>query len=224
MYRVLLNVPRTCPIPALCWDLGGIQMRYRVIMNKLIFIWHLDNLEDSALAKQVYEVQKSQYLPGLVQECTEWIRNLNLPNLFKLKITKPRWKVLVKAAIKKENEDDLRTKMMRLEKLKRSELINENCEVKDYVRKLSAHDARTIFLKRTSMTRYVKMNYMHDVDYVKDMWRCDSCEVNIDSMSHVLWCQGYVEPRRDKNLDNDQDLARYLHNVMMIRSKLNLQK
>ena len=82
-------------------------------MNKLIFILHLDNLEDSALAKQVFEVQKSQYLPGLVQECTEWIRKLNLPNLFKLKITKPRWKVLVKAAIRKENEDDLRTKMMR---------------------------------------------------------------------------------------------------------------
>ena len=155
--------------PALCWDLGGIQMRYRVIMNKLIFIWHLDNLEDSALAKQVFEIQKSQYLPGLVQECTEWIRKLNLPNLLKLKITKPRWKVLVKAAIKKENEDDLRTKMMSLEKLNRSELMKEKCEVKDYVRQLSAHDARTIFLKRTSMTRYVKMNYMHDIEYMKDM-------------------------------------------------------
>ena len=40
-----------------------------------------------------------------------------------------------------ENEGDLRKKMMRLEKLKRSELLNEKCEVKDYVRKLSAHDA-----------------------------------------------------------------------------------
>ena len=61
----------------------------------------------------------------------------------------------------------MRTKMMRLEKLNRSELMKEKCEVKDYVRQLSAHDARTIFLKRTSMTRYVKMNYMHDVDYAE---------------------------------------------------------
>ena len=58
MYRVLLNVPRTCPFPALCWDLGGIQMRYRIVMKKLNFIWLLDNLDASSLAKQIYEVQK----------------------------------------------------------------------------------------------------------------------------------------------------------------------
>ena len=85
-------------------------------------------------------------------------------------------------------------------------------------------NARTIFLKRTSMTRYVKMNYMHDRDFTKDMWKCDSCQVSIDSMSHVLWCPCYVELRRDKNMNDDVDLARYLHRVMTIRSKMNLDK
>ena len=74
------------------------------------------------------------------------------------------------------------------------------------------------------MTRYVKMNYMHDSEYVRDMWKCDSCQVSIDSMSHVLWCPCYVELRRDKNMNDDVDLARYLHRVMTIRSKMNLDK
>ena len=52
MYRVLLNVPKTCPLPALCWELGGIQMKYRVIMKKLLFLWHLNNLEEGSLAKK----------------------------------------------------------------------------------------------------------------------------------------------------------------------------
>ena len=224
MYRVLLNVPRTCPIPALCWDLGGVQMRYRILMKKLNFIWHLDNLDDSSLAKQIYEVQKDQFLPGLVQECSVWIDKLKLPNIFKQKISKPLWKKMVEVAILKANEEDLKVKMMKMEKLKNSELMSEKCETKDYVKNLSVCDARTIFLKRTSMTRYVKMNYMHDRDFTKDMWKCDSCQVSIDSMSHVLWCPCYVELRRDKNMNDDVDLARYLHRVMTIRSKMNLDK
>ena len=224
MYRVLLNVPRTCPIPALCWELGGIQMRYRVIQTKLIFLWHLDNLEDGTLAKDILEVQKSQHLPGLVQECLEWLNILKLPNVLEQRITKTQWKNLVKKAILKKNEDDLRKKIMKMEKLKNGDMVKEKCERKDYVKSLSVNDARNIFLKNTCMTRYVKMNYMSDFKYVKELWQCDSCQRNIDSMNHVMWCPSYRELRENRNLDDDKDLARDLHDVMAIRSKLNIQK
>ena len=224
MYRVLLNVSRTCPIPALCWELGGIQMRYRVIQTKLIFLWHLDNLEDGTLAKDILEVQKSQHLPGLVQECLEWINILKLPNVLEQRITKTQWKNLVKKAILKKNEDDLRKKIMKMEKLKNGDMVKEKCERKDYVKSLSVNDARNIFLKNTCMTRYVKMNYMSDFKYVKELWQCDSCQRNIDSMNHVMWCPSYRELRENRNLDDDKDLARDLHDVMAIRSKLNIQK
>ena len=224
MYRVLLNVPRTCPIPALCWELGGIQMRYRVIQTKLIFLWHLDNLEDGTLAKDILEVQKTQHLPGLVQECLEWINILKLPNVLEQRITKTQWKNLVKKAILKKNEDYLRKKIMKMEKLKNGDMVKEKCERKDYVKSLSVNDARNIFLKNTCMTRYVKMNYMSDFKYVKELWQCDSCQRNIDSMNHVMWCPSYRELRENRNLDDDKDLARDLHDVMAIRSKLNIQK
>ena len=102
--------------------------------------------------------------------------------------------------------------------------IKGKCERKDYVKNLSVNDARNIFLKNTCMTRYVKMNYMSEFKYVKELWQCDSCQRNIDSMNHVLWCPSYRELRENRNLDDDKDLARYLHDVMAIRSKLNIQK
>ena len=96
--------------------------------------------------------------------------------------------------------------------------------MKDYIKNLSVTNARHNFNKKTSMIRYVKLNYMNDLKNVKDLWQCDSCQTKIDSMKHVLWCPSYHALRKDRNLDDDQDLANYLHEVMMIRSKLNLQK
>ena len=105
MYRTLLSVPRTCPIPALCWDMGALQMRLRIKQKKLEFLWHLNNLEDGTLAKEMLEVQKEYCMPGLVSECSEWIREASLPNILVEKITKPQWKKIVKAEIQKENEE-----------------------------------------------------------------------------------------------------------------------
>ena len=68
------------------------------------------------------------------------------------------------------------------------------------------------------------MNYMSELKYVKDSWLCDSCQTSIDSMNHVMWCPSYRELRVDRNMDDDNDVARYLHDVMVIRSKLDLQR
>ena len=56
---MLLTVPKskTTPVPSLAWDVGGITMKYRIIMKKLLFPHHLTNLEDTSLAKQVLTVQ-----------------------------------------------------------------------------------------------------------------------------------------------------------------------
>ena len=54
-------------------------MRYSIIMNKLDFIWHLDNMDNTSLAKQLHEVWK--LLLGLIKECMEWIKQCRLPTL-----------------------------------------------------------------------------------------------------------------------------------------------
>jgi hypothetical protein len=130
----------------------------------------------------------------------------------------------VRKAILKQNEDDLRAKMKTSSKLRSSEMIKEKCEIKPYIKNLSVIDARHIFKKRSSMTQFVKMNYMSEIRYMKDLWRCDSCQTSIDNMNHVLCCPSYSELRAGKDLDNDTDMASYLHDVMLIRSRLDIQK
>ena len=71
-------------------------MRFKIIIKKLEFLWHLLNLEDGALAKEILITQKLQKRPGLVQECEEWITNFNLPNVFEENLTKLQWKKAVK--------------------------------------------------------------------------------------------------------------------------------
>jgi hypothetical protein len=222
MYRTLLSVPRTCPIPSLCWDMGGIQMRLRIKQRKLEFIWHLNNLGDETLAKEIMMVQKTHCLPGLVQECQEWIEELNLPDIFQNKITKNQWKKMIKDKILKQNEAELRIKMMSLEKLKNSKLVTEKFGVRPYVKTLSVYEARSIFKERTSMMQHVKMNYMSDVKNMTSLWLCDSCQASVDSMGHVLWCPSYQALRSGKDLECDKDLAKYLHDVLMIRNKLDI--
>ena len=224
MYRTLLNVPKTCPIPSLCWDMGGTKMKLRIKQKKLEFIWHLCHLNDEALAKEILMIQKTHSMPGLVRECQEWIEEFSLPDIFKTEMTKLQWKKIVKAKIKQQNERELRLKMMSLEKLKVNELMTEEFGIKPYVKKLTVYEARNIFKMRSSMMMNVKMNYMSDAKNVASMWLCSSCQTSIDSMGHVLWCPSYQHLRADKDMKDDKDLASYLHSVILIRDKLDIDK
>ena len=57
--------------------------------------------------------------------------------------------------------------MMKYEKLKSSDLVEESFGTKPY---LSVHQARIIFKKRVSMMQHVKMKYMSDMNYMKSMY------------------------------------------------------
>ena len=224
MYRTILDVPRTCPIPALCWDLGGVLMKLRIEQKKLEFLWHLLNLDEGTLAREIFNVQITHSMPGLVSECKGLIKELALPDIFNEKLLKTQWKKIVKDKILEQNEKNLKLKMMKLEKLKQSDLVNEEFGIRPYIKNLSVLDARTIFKKRSSMLQNVKMNYMSDYRNVQSMWSCSSCQSSIDSMGHVLWCPSYQELRIGKDMKNDKDLAKYLHDVLVIRSKLEKDK
>ena len=106
----------------------------------------------------------------------------------------------------------------------KSFLVDETFQVRDYISTMLPHDARTMFKYRTSMTEHVKMNYSSDPKYKADLWKCDSCQVAIDTQQHVLWCPSYSELRVGKDLSSDKDLTGYLRDVLLIREKLNLKK
>jgi len=224
LYRMLLAVPKTTPEPSLVWDLGGLKMKYRIQMKKLLFLHHLKSLDDKALAKQVFTIQNNQKLPGLVEECKDLIVKYRLPNVIKEEIDKNVWKRKVKQKIEEENSKELFQDMKRLKKLKNSELSSESFGRQPYLKQLNLAGVRTKFKFRTMMTQHVKMNYSSMPKYSEDLWKCDSCRTKIDTQSHVLWCPSYSNLREGKNLDSDKDLCEYLQEVFKIRHKLELLK
>ena len=222
LYRSLLSVPHTTPKAALSWEVGGMMMKFRNMMNKLIFINHILNLNDNTLAKQILSTQIAQDLPGLKCEAEVFIAELGLPNCFTSKIQKNSWKLLVKKAVCKANEEELREKMESYKKVKKQVLQNEKFGSKDYLSNLSLSKARTFFKHKYSMTENVKMNFKGNVSYARELWKCTHCR-NQDSESHLLWCPKYEDMRKDLNLRNDSDLCNYLQNVFKSRSEESLK-
>ena len=70
--------------------------------------------------------------------------------------------------------------MKKYQKLKTSELIDENFETKPYIKKLTVNEARALFKHRTKMTRFTKFNYKNNAQYANQLWKCENCD-NISS-------------------------------------------
>ena len=89
---------------------------------------------------------------------------------------------------------------------------------------MNLDEARAIFKHRAKKTQYSKFNFKNDPQYRHDLWKCSSCKTNIDTQSHLLWCEAYKKLREDKDLNSDKDLATYIMEVLKIRTKLNIIK
>ena len=157
--------------------------KFRIMMIKLNLIHHILSDKD-ALAFQVQEVQEKLNLPGLTLECKEYFADLNLPNIFEIKISKSLWKQKVKNAIEIANEKELRHDLLKYKKIKNSTIKDEPFGMKQYVQDLAVAEARSMFKHWYQMTQYVKMNYKNDSSYSKSLWKCDHCKM-MDSESHL---------------------------------------
>lgn len=70
----------------------------------------------------------------------------------------------------------------------------------------------------SGITLPIDFLYKNDPMYAKQLWKCESCN-NISSESHILWCSGFQHLREGKDLKCDRDLAKYLVEVVKIRSE-----
>ena len=191
-----------------------------IFQEKLVFMNHILHLDSSSLARQVQIIQNEENLPGLTQECKMFIQQLELPNLFEIYHSKQKWKTLVKVAVKIANEKEVLAAMEGYKKLKGRNIIQDKFGMKPYAETLSLYETRLIFKHRASMSQFVKMNYKGSKKYTAEGWKCEEC-LEFDTEDHLRWCAGYVDIRENLNLENDKDLATYLHKIFIRRSDKN---
>ena len=216
--RVLLSVGSGCPIPALFWETGLMLMKNRILQKKLLFLHHIAKLPEDTLAKEIYNVQKKLNLPGLVEECKEFLINSEVTHVENF--SKHEWKHLVKKKMKEENKEDILDQMKGSKKLPVDQLKTEPFSMKSYLSELNMEDARLRFKINSGMTPTVKMNFKSEPEYTRDMWRCSGCLTednpmgNRDTQLHVMVCPGYEDYRKDKNLADDKDIVEYFKLVI----------
>ena len=216
MFRVLLSVPKSCPTAALCWEFGAVKMKYRIIEKKLIFLNDIVTKSEGNLARQMLMIQSKAKFPGLVTEGMKMIKDLKLPNPLESKIENKTWKKMVKEAVLKANEGELREEILKLKKLAKGEMSKEKFGVKEYIQKLNLSEGRTKFQIRAKMVQCVKFNYRRDKSFANDLWKCNFCR-KMDSQAHILICGKYQSLREGKNLKSDSDLAKYVQQVIKSR-------
>ena len=217
-YRNLLNVPFTTPKPALIWEVAGLKMKYRIMMSKLLFLHHIICLDSGSLAKQIQNSQQRNQTPGLTKEVQGFMEELNLPSCLEVTFTKAKWKNIVKKAIHKANEEEIRHSIEPYKKMKHLNIVDEEFECKQYLSTLPLEKARTLFKHKYRMTENIKMNFKNDNGYENSLWKCSYC-FNQDTESHLLWCPGHADMRKGLNLNDDSDLCSYLQKIFAERCK-----
>ena len=82
--RLLFKVPKSCARAALRSESGVLGIKYKIIEEKLLLLFHIRNLEDTALAKQIYIEQLKFDWEGPVKEGRRMCLELGIPdvNLF----------------------------------------------------------------------------------------------------------------------------------------------
>ena len=221
--RCLMTVGSGCPKPALFSETGTIIMEWRILEEKLLFLHHVASLPDSALAKEVYVVQKQLALPGLVQECQEFLVRYGVADISTY--TKSQWKQFVKPKIRELNKSKIlhQVKTKDYKKLNYQLMERDDFRANPYLSKLNVTDARLRFKINCEMTPTIQMNFQSDSQHTKELWTCPECAEPGDAIGcrdtqrHVLICPGYEAFRENMDLTNDKDIVTYFQQVIQHR-------
>ena len=215
-FKVLLQVPNSCPRPAFAYEADVLQMKYRVYGRILNFLKHVHSHSDSNLSNQVLLEQLANDWPGLSKVGKVIMTELGVTGAFDSEVSKTNFRKTVKDACKRRNEESLVNDIQNYKKMKalRDEVVKGN----KYFFQESLNDVRMIFRFRIELIE-AKINFKNKPEYKKEKYLCDSCESECDENTHVLFCWAYKSLREGKNLNSDVDLSEYLRKVLKIRSE-----
>ena len=77
-FRMIFQVPISTPKCSFNWETKTLVMKLRIWKAKLNFYKYLQNLSDETLAKEIFDEQKRNNFPGLVQECEAMAKELGI--------------------------------------------------------------------------------------------------------------------------------------------------
>ena len=102
--RLLLQVGPGAPLTALTWESGCLDMGLRVALEKISMVMHLRSLDESSLARRIYEEQKARKWPGLAKETSSLCNKLEVEDCNTTRLGKNEYRKLFIEACRIKHE------------------------------------------------------------------------------------------------------------------------
>ena len=219
--RLVLRVGPGAPLASLGWETGMLDMKLRVWREKVMLVMHLRQLGEGTLASQVYREQVARDWPGLAKETRTICENLNIEDCNKTRMSKQDFKVILKTALLKKDEEILREQAGG--KRKCEFILKEKYGKKEYISQKKIEDVRNCYKSRVGMQAFAG-NFPSDRRFAKTNWLC-RCQQEREHETHIKdgKCPIYQDIRADYgNLENTDSLVAFYTRVLERRDRVDL--
>ena len=151
---MILKVPESTIKIGLIAETSTLRTKWRIWQSKMMFVRRLQQLESSALARQVYERQLQLGLPGLAREVTAICDSIKIPDLNYHMVEKDK----IEEHIFYNHYKDMKDSIMmskKMDKIKNEDFNKEQ----DYMNYKSVDRSRTQLKIRLEMVETFKDNF-----------------------------------------------------------------
>ena len=154
---------------SLTWETGVMDMGLRVDFEKIKLVLHIKSLDESTLAKKMYNEQKENDWPGLAKETSKLCEKLNVEDVNKTIMDKKQYIETVKNALEEKDKEIITTLAANKEKV--NKIMKEPYGKKEYVKEKNIKEAREIFKTRVGLQPFAG-NFSNDRRFARTEWLC----------------------------------------------------
>ena len=204
------------------WQVGSLTVENLILQRKLMFWFHVKNLPEGSLVKEVLEKQEEKGLFCLTTELENDIKNLKIED--PCSQSKWQYKRRIKEYVKEKNRKDLLEESKKYKKVSHDEWKEEKFERKTYFSTLDLEGARMMFRLSGNMFP-TRGNFPSK--YRKDTLNCQFCkhlrdDTIVETQNHLcLTCPAFDDIRESLDLaSSDQDMVTFFGVVTERQMKL----
>ena len=220
--RLALRLGQGSPVVSLLWDSSLLDMSLRVWREKTMMVLHLRSLDETTLARRVYEEQKKQNWPGLANETKTICQKLMIEDCNITQMSRAKYREYVTEACHNMNEKWLREKAIGV---KCARISEEGYGRKKYIKDKNISAVRDHYRARFGLHAFAG-NYSHDQQFAKTDWLC-KCQQSPESESHLMAgrCKVYGDLTKNfGDLKEDDNLVKFFKAVLERRDWLEEQE
>ena len=160
------------PLAALYWDTATPLMSNRILQHQLLFLWHLANLPEVALASEVYETQRKKGW-GLVALCQPYLDKWSIED--PRHYSKYQWRKEIRSRMKQKNRTETLEWIKQYKKISYDHCVSEEYKMKPYFNAMKLSDIRMNFRMKYSMIQTIRLNFKGNRRYKSEGYRCPDC-------------------------------------------------